>query len=49
VGESVFLLRPHVGWRIFLGAAIVIASLIALARSQSESNLVTVKVTVLPR
>src|SRR6202012_6092411 len=49
VDESVFLLRPHVGWRIFLGAAIVIASLIALARSQSESNLVTVKVTVIPR
>lgn len=49
VGEGVFLLRPHVGWRIFLGAAIVIASLIALSRSQLESNLLTVKVTVLPR
>jgi drug/metabolite transporter (DMT)-like permease len=49
VGESVFLLRPHVGWRIFLGAAIVIASLITLARSQLEGNLVTVKVTPLPR
>jgi drug/metabolite transporter (DMT)-like permease len=49
VGEGVFLLRPHVSWRIFLGAAIVIASLVALSRSQLESNLLTVKVTVLPR
>jgi drug/metabolite transporter (DMT)-like permease len=46
VGESLFLLRPSVEWRILGGSAIVMASLIALARSEHpDSSLLTVKVT----
>lgn len=47
VGESVFLLRPHVDWRILLGAVVVGGSIFALARSGQDSRMLTVKVTSL--
>jgi drug/metabolite transporter (DMT)-like permease len=47
VAESVFLLRPHVDWRILLGAAVVAGSIFALARSRRDSQMLTVRVTSL--
>ena len=45
VAESILFLRPHVDWRIFLGAAIIIGSILALHSSQSDEPVFTVGVT----
>ena len=43
--ESILFLRPHLDWRIFLGAAIIIGSTLALHSSQSDEPVLTVGVT----
>ncbi len=45
VAESILFLRPHVDWRIFLGAAIIIGSILTLYSSQSDEPVLTVGVT----
>jgi drug/metabolite transporter (DMT)-like permease len=45
VAESVLLLRPHVDWRVALGAAIIFGSLVTLVLSKSDEPLLTVGVT----
>jgi drug/metabolite transporter (DMT)-like permease len=47
VAESVWLLRPRVGWQILLGMAVVAGSIFALARSGRDSQMLTVRVTSL--
>jgi drug/metabolite transporter (DMT)-like permease len=45
IAESILLLRPNVDWRTLLGAAIIIGSILALARAKSDDQMLTVGVT----
>jgi drug/metabolite transporter (DMT)-like permease len=45
IAEGSFLLRPHLDWRTLLDVAIVIGSLLALARAKSDEEMLTVGVT----
>ena len=45
VTESIWLLRPHIDWRIATGALMVIGSLFILHSSQDEETVLTVRAT----
>jgi drug/metabolite transporter (DMT)-like permease len=49
VAEGAFLLRPHIQLRMLTGVAVVIAALVAMARSESKNKLLTLGVTLRPR
>jgi drug/metabolite transporter (DMT)-like permease len=45
VAEGIIFLRPPVDWRILAGAAIILASTVALFRAKSDEQVLTVRVT----